>query len=100
MKPDVLTAEMHRKSFLMSYPAQVKLSSGKPARITKEPAYTGTPRYAVLTAGTGPRSIFDLVFDESESGARLYLDADHDGDLTNDPPVVWDWSQPRGARPR
>ncbi len=90
MKPDVLTADMHRKSFLMSFPSQVKLSGEKPARITKEPAYTGSPRYAVLAAGTGSRSVFDLVFDESESGTKLYLDADHDGDLTNDPPVAWD----------
>jgi hypothetical protein len=37
MKPDVLTSEMHRKSFLMSYPRIVKLSDQRPARITKEP---------------------------------------------------------------
>jgi hypothetical protein len=90
MKPDVLTVEMHRKSFLMSYPLTVKLSARKPANITREPKYTGSPRYGTVKAGNGPRSVFDVVFDESESGAKLYLDADHDGDLTNDPPVAWD----------
>jgi thiol-disulfide isomerase/thioredoxin len=90
MKPDVLTAEMHRKSFLMSYPQLVKLSAEKPTRITKEPAYVDSPRYATLTAGTGARSVFDIVFDESDDGAKLYIDANHDGDLTNDPAVAWD----------
>lgn len=90
MKPDVLTSEMHRKSFLMSFPTMVKLSARKPAKITKEPHYVGTPLYATVTAGTGPGSVFDVVFDESDEGAKLYVDADHDGDLTDDPPVAWE----------
>ena len=90
MKPDVLTSEMHRKSFLMSYPRLLKLSIEKPPTLRKEPVYVGSPRYGTVTAGTGPRSAFDVVFDESDAGTKLYVDADHDGDLTDDPPVVWD----------
>jgi len=90
MKPDVLTPEMHRKSFLMSYPQALKLSAEKPARITKEPAYAAAPLYGALTAGDGPNSIVDLVFDESMAGAKLYLDANRNGDLTDDPAVAWD----------
>jgi thiol-disulfide isomerase/thioredoxin len=90
MKPDVLTSEVHRKNALMSYPLMVRLSTRKPANITREPKYTGSPRYGTVRAGNGPSSAFDLVFDESDAAAKLYLDADRDGDLTNDPPVAWD----------
>ncbi len=90
MKPDVLTPELHRRSFLMSFPKQVKLSSEKPGRISKEPVYSGSPRYGSVSAGTGPGSVFDLVFDEAANAAKLYLDANHDGDLTDDPPIAWD----------
>jgi thiol-disulfide isomerase/thioredoxin len=92
MRPDVLTNEMHRKSMLMSYPQMLKLSSEKPEKVKKEPAYAGSPHYGVLTVGSGPNREFLLVFDEPDSGAgaKLYLDANHNGDLTDDPPVKWD----------
>ncbi len=51
MKPDVLTAEMHRKSFLMSFPQSLKLYSEKPANIRKELEYADHQRYATVTAG-------------------------------------------------
>jgi thiol-disulfide isomerase/thioredoxin len=90
MHPAVLTPEMHRKSFLMSFPRRVDLTSQKPAIVVKEPRYAGAPRYATITAGTGPKSDFVVAFDDVADGPKLYLDADQDGDLTDDPPVAWD----------
>ena len=90
MKPDVLTPEMHRKSFLMSYPQPLKLSAEKPSRISKEPAYSAAPLYGELKAGDGPNPVFDVVFDESDAGEKIYLDANQNGDLTDDPAVAWD----------
>jgi thiol-disulfide isomerase/thioredoxin len=90
MHPEVLTSEMHRKSFLMSFPRRVELMAEKPATIVKEPQYAGAPRYATIDAGTGPKSDFIVAFDESAGAPKLYVDANHDGDLTNDPPVAWE----------
>jgi thiol-disulfide isomerase/thioredoxin len=90
MKPDVLTTEMHRKSFLMSYPQPLKLSAEKPSRITKEPTYTGSARYGALKVGDGPNPIFDIVFDESAADPKIYFDANQNGDLTDEPAIAWD----------
>jgi thiol-disulfide isomerase/thioredoxin len=90
MKPDVLTAEVHRKSLMTSYPVSLKLSSRKPSRLSVEPAYAGSPLYGTITAGSGSQPAFDVVVDDALAGEKIYLDANQDGDLTNDPPVAWD----------
>lgn len=90
MEPRALPREVHRKSFMMLYGNLGTLSREKPERIVKEPAYAGTPRYGTISVGNGPNPTFDVVFDDAEAGEAIYLDADQDGDLTDDPKVEWE----------
>lgn len=90
MEPRALTREVHRKSLMMLYGNPALLSAEKPVRIAKEPGYLGTPRYGAISVGNGPDPLFDIVFDDSEAGEAFYLDANQDGDLTNDPKVEWE----------
>lgn len=69
-------------------PGNIVLSSDKLEGITKEPTYTNKPLYGRLPYSKGTV----VVLDESADGSvsKLYVDANHDGDLTNDPPIVWE----------
>jgi hypothetical protein len=53
-------------------------------RITKEPKYTSTPRYALLILGTHADSKVWMV----EDGSVLYIDKNGNGDLTDDGPPI------------
>ena len=71
-------------------PTAAKLSDKRPDRITKEPQYQGTPKYAVITVGNGTPNQFVLVADEAEGHEpKLYADLNGDGDLTNDGNGDW-----------
>ena len=66
-------------------PLTVALSSDKPAAVRKVPAVEGL-RYGTVKVGDGPNAEYALAF--STSGAsdyRVYLDANRNGDLTDDP---------------
>ena len=71
----------------------VRLSPERPAAITKEPIYAGTPRYGSIKLGNGPRNAFLLVVVQEPAGQfakrRLYLDANQNGDLTDDGEGKW-----------
>ncbi len=71
----------------------VKLSPGRPAGLAREPAYSGTPRYGSIRLGNGPRNTFLLVVVAEPAGQfaqrRLYLDANQNGDLTDDGDGRW-----------
>jgi thiol-disulfide isomerase/thioredoxin len=74
----------------MYMPEATKLSPQKPEGITKEPQYNGTPKYATITLGNGTPNRFTLVSDEVDGkDARIYLDLNGDGDLTNDGTGDW-----------
>ncbi|WP_294397446.1 redoxin domain-containing protein [Prosthecobacter sp.] len=66
----------------------------KPAQIVKSPEGLVNPQYVLLE--TGPKSgrtFLGLILDQrSPKEARLWLDANGDGDLTNDPKVKWEFS--------
>ncbi len=66
-----------------------KLKSHKPAAITKTPAYKGAEQfYGYLTLGARANNKFNFMLDVvSPTDITMYLDADQDGDLTNDPPL-------------
>ncbi|MCW3099668.1 MAG: thioredoxin family protein [Chthonomonadaceae bacterium] len=72
-------------------PQRLMLSPTKPAELKKEPTYIGTPMYGTLHFGDAKENGVLVVLDENAdaSEAKLYVDTNHDGDLTNDAPVTW-----------
>ena len=71
-------------------PVKITLSETKPAGIVKEPAYLHTPLYGTVTLGDAKNSKILVVLDSAPNATlpRLYVDANGDGDLTNDPAVT------------
>lgn len=70
---------------------QIRLSPEPPEGLRKMPAGIATPLFGILEIGPeeAPTRIF-LVVDETEGRSpRLLVDANANGDLTDDPPVVW-----------
>ncbi len=63
----------------------------KPSQIVKVPEGLVNPRYSMLATGLkSQRSYMGIILDErSPKDIRLWLDANGDGDLTNDPEVKW-----------
>lgn len=72
-------------------PQRLTLSPTKPAAIRKVPAGLRSPLYGVLTFGpAASRASVGLVVDEPPGQpARLWVDSNADGDLTNDPRSEW-----------
>ena len=64
------------------------LTTERPARVTKEPAYRGTPLYGSIRLGNGPGAETLFVIDrapaERRGENRMYFDRNHNGDLTDD----------------
>lgn len=75
-------------------PKLVTFLQEKPAQILKAPEALVNPRYALLE--TGPKServLLGLILDQqSPKEAKIWIDANGDGDLTNDPEVRWESS--------
>ena len=67
---------------------EIPLQPGKPAEIRREPAYRGTPLYAQVRFGDGPRAAtwvaVDRAPDSRREENRLYVDRNQNGDLTDD----------------
>lgn len=85
----------------------VALTIDRPAAITREPEYRGTPLYGRVRLGNTSQSTTWLAVDHPKDGAwdqaRLYVDANHSGDLTDDGDGSWgrvaaDRSRPDAAR--
>jgi thiol-disulfide isomerase/thioredoxin len=69
---------------------QEPMTTRKPAHITKEPMYKNPPLYTVLHFGSDRKRPVVFALDEDEAGAAFYVDANADGDLTDDPaPTLW-----------
>jgi thiol-disulfide isomerase/thioredoxin len=74
----------------MYMPSSAKLESERPEGITKEPQYSGKPKYAQISIGNGTPHLFSIAIDEVEGNdAKIYLDLNGDGDLTNDGTGDW-----------
>ena len=72
------------------FPVRLELTESKPAGIVKEPTYAGTPKYGVIHLGNGAKSTYFLALDEPASGApRFFLDANQNGDLSDDGDGDW-----------
>lgn len=81
------------------YPIRVALRAEKPAGVQKEPKYASTPKYGVIKMGNGPRSSIVVALDEPENGEwRIYVDANANGDLTDDGDGKWSNRNERNGR--
>ncbi|MCC6730719.1 MAG: TlpA family protein disulfide reductase [Chthonomonadales bacterium] len=81
------------------FPIPLALAAKKPAGITKEPAYRAAPKYAVIRLGNGPRSAVFIAVDEpADSDYRIYVDANQNGDLTDDGDGAWSKKVDRNGR--
>jgi len=73
-----------RMTGTMYMPNGLELSETKPSWVKNEPAYKGTPQYAVLELGNGPRTKHVIAIDAPSDGsdAKVYVDANGNGDLS------------------
>ncbi|MGD9688421.1 MAG: TlpA family protein disulfide reductase [Phycisphaerales bacterium] len=95
MKERLLDPEGSRKMGMMYMPSSAKVTADKPEIVKKEPAYRGAAKYATITLGNGPNNTYALAFDEPEGqDARIYIDTNANGDLTDDGDGHWPTSTP------
>ncbi|MCS6777860.1 MAG: TlpA disulfide reductase family protein [Chloroherpetonaceae bacterium] len=71
-------------------PQRLTLSRERPKSIRKEPACKHRPLYGVISFGQGEHGV-PIVLDEAPdaSEARLYVDTNGDGEVTEDEKVDW-----------
>jgi peroxiredoxin len=63
----------------------------KPDAIVKEPAYIGKPKYGAFRIGNGPKSVtYFAIVNDPGVPAKIYVDKNQNGDLTDDGPSDWD----------
>ncbi|MGC8668279.1 MAG: TlpA family protein disulfide reductase [Chthonomonadales bacterium] len=94
-----LRMEVEAANGLPYYPIQISLTTQKPPGIRKEPSYAGSPKYAVVHLGNGPRSAYLIALDEPAQGEwRIYVDANRNGDLTDDGTGAWSRKVQRNGR--
>jgi peroxiredoxin len=71
-------------------PAKATLSAEKPATLKKAPEGLKAPMYGVIPVAAVKDRVFHIIVDEPEGGeAKLFIDSDGDGDMTNDAPATW-----------
>jgi thiol-disulfide isomerase/thioredoxin len=72
-------------------PRRVDLSPTKPARVTRMPENVSNPLFGTVSFGSREAPVVvTVLLDEPDTGAaRLWIDTDGNGDLTDDPPVQW-----------
>lgn len=69
-------------------PQKTTFSSTVPEGLTKAPADLAAPGYGTL--GIGEKGVF-FILDEPDGGkARLFVDTNRNGDLTDDPATEWE----------
>jgi thiol-disulfide isomerase/thioredoxin len=90
LNPTALDMDRLKASRMGYMPTAVSLVAAKPAGVTKEPAYAGTPRYGLLRFGNGPQSDTLVALDVTKDGSRLFIDSNQNGDLSDDGPGDWD----------
>jgi thiol-disulfide isomerase/thioredoxin len=79
-------------STLLYYrPKRVELSETKPERVTRMPENVSNPLFGTISFGPREAPVaVTILLDEPENGpARLWVDSNGNGDLTDDPPVQW-----------
>lgn len=90
LDPSALSIEPGSKIRIGYMPVQIAFTDTKPAGITKEPTYKGKPKYGTIHLGNGPKSTYNLAFDEPAEGDwKVYIDKNQNGDLTDDGDGAW-----------
>jgi thiol-disulfide isomerase/thioredoxin len=90
LNPTILDMERLKASRMGYMPAVLEAVAEKPSGVVKEPAYSGTPRYGLIRIGNGPKCDTLVVVEVLKSGSRLYIDSNHNGDLSDDGTGEWD----------
>jgi peroxiredoxin len=72
-------------------PMPLELAAAKPAGVKQAPAGLVAPLYGALKLGPKEApAVIHVVFDDPPQGPpRLFVDANANGDLTDDPPASW-----------
>src|SRR5687767_5459939 len=72
-------------------PQRILLTVDKPAGVKAEPSYANKPLYGTMKFGTAADNGIHLALDEApdSASAKLFVDTNADGDLTNDPSAEW-----------
>jgi peroxiredoxin len=80
-------------------PMRLTLSPEKPEGIKKAPADLAAPLYGKLQLGPAetPTTFFVIVDEPEGKPSRLFVDANANGDLTDDPPAEWNGKPQKGA---
>ena len=78
-------------------PIRATLSSEKPASLTKVPAGLEAPLFGVIeVSGVGGRTFHVIVDEPDGKDARLFIDTNGDGDMTNDAAAEWKGKKSKG----
>ncbi|MDB6168425.1 MAG: thioredoxin family protein [Verrucomicrobia bacterium] len=74
------------------YPVRLELGATKPDGVTKLPDGLKAPLYGTLKFGPqeSPTKATVVLDEPADGPARLWIDRNANGDLTDDPPVKWD----------
>jgi peroxiredoxin len=81
------------------FPVAVTLSPEKPAGVTRQPHYRAKPLYGAVTLGAESGITYTVALDEPKKGDwKIYLDANHNGDLTDDDDGAWSGKQSEGKQ--
>jgi len=71
-------------------PQRAMLSTDRPSSIKKVPADLTAAMYGTLAVTGQEKGVYNIILDEpSGKPARLFVDANGNGDLTDDPPTEW-----------
>ena len=73
------------------YNRRIALGTGKPAALRRAPSGLEAPLYGEFTLGSSEHpATFTVLVDEPDGKpARLWVDRNGNGDLTDDPPIEW-----------
>ncbi len=79
-------------------PQRLELVSERPESILRVPDDLAAPLFGTLEMPGVPGRRYAVIIDEPQGGAaRLFVDANADGDLTNDPSAEWTAKRAPGA---
>ena len=70
-------------------PQKATLSEEKPASLKKAPADLKGAKYAELAIGKGGAKTLVILDEPAGAPAKLYVDTNGNGDLTDDKPAEW-----------
>src|SRR5271168_2538980 len=89
MYPQFMAGDFFARNWMKTFPHPLVFSTTKPAGITKEPAYKGTPLYGDAHFGDDTTAPGTWVVIDDDAN-KIYIDANQNGDLTDDSKVAWD----------